>query len=66
MTVSELRKLLEPFDGKQEVFIDLYSMIFPDGCHVIIQMVKEVPPWKDGLPNLIGLVAHASNAEVKT
>lgn len=66
MTKGMLLKLLEPFADNQHVCVLLYSDTFPAGSHTAAQDVVEFPPWhpRDDVPNLIGIVAHASNAEI--
>lgn len=63
MTVEELREELAKYDGKQTVFVNLRSRDYPFGCQVIIQGVNPYSPPRGGVPDLIGIAAHAENRE---
>ena len=68
MTKAELIKALEPYADDQWVFVNLHSAMYPDGCQLIVQGVRPVPPWgrlwAGKKPDLIGLLVHDQNAEM--
>lgn len=65
MTKGDLLSELESFADEQEVFVELHSLTWPEGAQIVIQGVVPVAPWRSGVPDLIGLIAHDQNAEVK-
>lgn len=70
MTKKELIEALKPFEDNQYIMISLYGELLdvtsrPRGAQIIIQGINEVQSWKGYGPNLIGIVAHLRNKELK-
>ena len=65
MTKRELIAALAPYSDDQYVYVNLHSDRYPNGSQVIIQDVKAFPPWHEGPPDLIGLVAHENNRDMR-